>query len=202
MFLDLDPRVEALHRVVGLDRDGALGDDGAMIDLLLDDMDRYACDLDTVFQSLLNGVGSRKGREKRWVDIEDAIGKTIDKRRREDSHEPRKHHTLRPSLLDHVCNGRREPITVREVAPPDNSGLDTGADGPGKCAGFGLIGDNDPYVRSDIRGIDKSLEICTRTRCEYCDVDLALRDAGAARSVERVTFVPVGSSSYTMRHPS
>jgi rhodanese-related sulfurtransferase len=80
------------------------------------------------------------------------------------------------------------------VSPPDDGGLDTGVTGSGKCAGLGLIGDNDPNVRSNVRAIDQSLEVCTRAGCEYCDVDLALRDADAARSVERGGIVSVGWS--------
>jgi len=80
------------------------------------------------------------------------------------------------------------------VSPLDDGGLDTGVNGPGKCAGFGLIGDNDANVRSNVRGIDQSLEIRTRAGCEYCDVYLALRDADAARSVERGGIVSVDSS--------
>jgi len=128
------------------------------------------------------------------VDIEDSIGKTINERRRENSHEPRKNHSLCPTLLNHVCNGRRETITVRMVSPPDDGGLDACVTGPGECAGFGLVGDNDADVRSNVRGIYQSLEIRTRAGCEYCDVDLALRDADAARSVERGEIGSVDSS--------
>ncbi len=80
------------------------------------------------------------------------------------------------------------------VSPPDDGGLDTGVTGSGKCAGLWLIGDNDANVRSNVRGIYQSLEIRTRAGCEYCDVDLALRDADAARSVERGGIVSVDSS--------
>ncbi len=80
------------------------------------------------------------------------------------------------------------------VSPPDDGGLDTSVTGSGECAGLRLIGDNDPNVRSNVRAIDQSLEVCTRAGCEYCDVDLALRDADAARSVERGGIVSVGWS--------
>jgi hypothetical protein len=39
------------------------------------------------------------------------------------------------------------------VSPPDDGGLDASVTGSGKCTGFGLIGDNDANVRSNVRGI-------------------------------------------------
>lgn len=62
MLLDLDPGVKALHCVVRLDRNGSLGDYGPVIDLLVNEVDCDTGDLDTLVQSLHNGVRARKRR--------------------------------------------------------------------------------------------------------------------------------------------
>jgi hypothetical protein len=62
MLLDLNSSMQGCHIVVRKDGDGPLRDDRAMVYLLIDEMDRYACDLDTVIECLRHGVGAGERR--------------------------------------------------------------------------------------------------------------------------------------------
>ena len=154
MLLNPDTCVETLHSVVRLDRNRTLGDDRPVIDLLVDKVDRYPGDFDTVLQSFLNRVRAGKGREKRRVNIEDSIGKTADERGRENSHESGKNHSCCSGPRNQVCNGQRETIPVCVGSPPDDGCLDTCVVGTHKCACFGLVGDIDTNMGTDVGRID------------------------------------------------
>ena len=54
--------------------DGALGDDPAGVDALVDVVDGHAEDLDAVGERLLDGAQAREGRQQRRVDVDDALG--------------------------------------------------------------------------------------------------------------------------------
>lgn len=74
-------------RVVGFeDGYGALEDDGAVIEVLVDEVDGAAGDFYSVVEGLLLRIEAGKGGKQRWVDVEDAVGEGGDEGGREQSH--------------------------------------------------------------------------------------------------------------------
>src|SRR5579863_5788368 len=62
--------------VVGVEnRDDPLQHDNAVVEVLIDKMDRAAGELDAVFEGLLLRFEAGKGGQQRRMDIEDAVGK-------------------------------------------------------------------------------------------------------------------------------
>ena len=86
MFLGEDAGAENFGGVVVEDGDGALEDDGAVVDLLVDEVDGAAGDFGPGGERLGLGVEARKGGQKRWVDVEDAVAEGGDERRGDDAH--------------------------------------------------------------------------------------------------------------------
>ncbi len=66
-------RGEALSGVCVRHLDGALQDDGAVIELLVDEVHRAAGELGAVRQRLRLGVEPWKGWQQRWMDVQDAM---------------------------------------------------------------------------------------------------------------------------------
>lgn len=64
-----------------------LCDDRAFIQLVGNEMCSGAYELDTPFERLTVWIGADKGGEKGVMDIDDACGECLDKRRRQDTHE-------------------------------------------------------------------------------------------------------------------
>ena len=81
---------DALGEGVGVvrieDGDRALEDDGAMIEVLVDEVDGAAGDFDSVIERLLLGVEARECGQQRGMDIEDAVGEGGDEAGREQAH--------------------------------------------------------------------------------------------------------------------
>ena len=61
-------------------------DDHAMVQMLIDKVDRAAGDLDAVVEGLRLRIEAGKGGQQRGMDIQNAIGKCGDKLRREQAH--------------------------------------------------------------------------------------------------------------------
>src|SRR5579884_686661 len=71
-------------RIVALeDGDGALQDDDAMVELLVDEVHGAAGDLHSVFEGLHLRVEPGEGGQQRGVDVEDALRKGLDESGRE-----------------------------------------------------------------------------------------------------------------------
>ena len=83
----LDAGVEGGGGVVVVHGDGLLGDDGAGIDALVDEMDGAAGDFDAVIEGLFPGFEAGEGREQGGVNINDAIGEGAEEFAFEDAHE-------------------------------------------------------------------------------------------------------------------
>ena len=78
MFLVENARSQCMWVVGGKDGDGALQDDGAVVELLVDEMDGAAGDLDAVFEGLGLRVEAGKGGQQRGMDVEDALREGLD----------------------------------------------------------------------------------------------------------------------------
>ena len=73
MFLSQDPRRERLHGVGVQHRNRRLQNDRTRVQFFVHEMHRAAGDLDAVFERLMLRVETRKGRQQRWVNIENPI---------------------------------------------------------------------------------------------------------------------------------
>src|SRR5262249_53562234 len=72
--------------VLRQDRHGALQNDGAMVKVLIDEVDRATGNLRAVVQGLLLGVESGKRWQQRWMNIENALTKSSDEFRGKQAH--------------------------------------------------------------------------------------------------------------------
>ena len=86
VFFDQDSLGEGLGVVGVEDRDGALEDDGAVIELVVDEVDGAAGDFDAVVEGLLLGVEAGEGWEQGGVDVQDAVWKGCDEVGGEQAH--------------------------------------------------------------------------------------------------------------------
>jgi len=77
----------------------ALQDDRTPIELGRHKMDRDTGDLDPVIECLSLRIHTGKRREKRRVDVQDPIGKSLDHRAAQHTHEPGEAHNIHASLL-------------------------------------------------------------------------------------------------------
>ena len=73
--------------IVGFEHgNGALKDDGAVVEVLVNEVDSAARDFYAVVEGLLLGVESGECRKQRWMDIEDAVGESGNEAGREQAH--------------------------------------------------------------------------------------------------------------------
>ena len=86
VFFGEDAGGEGFRGVVVEDGDGALEDDDAVVDALVDEVDGAAGDFCAELKGLGLGVQTGKAGEQAGVDVEDAVRKCLDKGRRDDAH--------------------------------------------------------------------------------------------------------------------
>ncbi len=172
MLFDLDSGMQRFGSVTWLDAHRALGDDGTVIYEFVDDVDRYTRHPHPVLQRILDGAGPGKGWQEGWVDIEDPAREAVDEGRRQDPHEAGKDDSLASVTLHRVPQRCRKGASVRVVAPSHYPSLDTGRRGPVEGSGTVTVRSDKADMGTNISAIEESLEVGTRSRCEYCDVDL------------------------------
>ena len=85
--------------------DEFLEDDGSVVELLVDEVDGAAGDLNAVVEGLSLGVETREGREQRGVDVEDALREGLDKAWREKAHVACEANQVDAMLLEAVDDG-------------------------------------------------------------------------------------------------
>jgi hypothetical protein len=86
VLLGEDAGGEGVGVVGGEHGDGALQQDHAVVQVLIDKMDGASGQLDAVIEGLGLRVEAGKGGQERGVDVEDAVGKGGDELRREEAH--------------------------------------------------------------------------------------------------------------------
>jgi hypothetical protein len=88
VFFGQNPRGERLG-VVGLQhRNSALQNNGSVIQMLIYKMHSAAGHLDAIVEGLLLGFKTREGRQKRWVNVENPVGKCGNELGRQKAHVP------------------------------------------------------------------------------------------------------------------
>ena len=86
MLFDDDALRQPVTVVVFVHLHGPLNNDWTVVEFVVDQMHGAARHLDPVVRGLLLGVQARKRRQEGRVNVEDAIGKIIDKEVRQESH--------------------------------------------------------------------------------------------------------------------
>ena len=102
VFLALNPGVERVWGVIGMNRDSGLGDNGAGVHSCIDIMDGAPALTSSCLYSLGPCVEAGKIGEKRRVNIDDSPGKSIEKRRPEEPHEARETNQFCPGMFENV----------------------------------------------------------------------------------------------------
>ena len=88
--------------VARLHGSNGLGNDGAMVELGSDEMNRCADELAALRQRPGMGIQAGKSRQQGRVDIQHAAGVMADKARREDTHEPCQYQQMRLETVNHA----------------------------------------------------------------------------------------------------
>ncbi len=86
VLFEEDAGGEGFGGVVVEDLDGALEDDDAVVDALVDEVDGAAGDFGAEFEGLGLGVETGEAGEQAGVDVEDAVGEGLDEGRGDDAH--------------------------------------------------------------------------------------------------------------------
>ena len=86
MFLFQDALGQSVLVVGVKDRDCGLQDDGAGVEIFVDEVDGATGEFDAVIEGLFLRFKAGEGREERGMDIKDALGKGGDEIRREEAH--------------------------------------------------------------------------------------------------------------------
>ena len=92
VFLHKDTGAQRLGSVVAHDRNCPLNDDGAVVQLRGDQVNRDTSDPYAMFQCLTLRIDARKRRQQRWVDVQNRVGKSVQQRRPNQSHVTRQTH--------------------------------------------------------------------------------------------------------------
>jgi hypothetical protein len=86
VFLFQNSSRKCFDRIVVEDRDGALGDDWAAVERVVDEVDRASADLCAMIECLSLRVQTGEQRQQAWVDVDDALRKRVHEKRRQDAH--------------------------------------------------------------------------------------------------------------------
>ena len=86
MFLHLNARVKRLRRIIFENRNSLLNEDGARIRARINKMDCHTGDLAAIIKRLSPAMHTREGRQKRRMDIDDAIGEGLQETLLHNSH--------------------------------------------------------------------------------------------------------------------
>src|ERR1700758_4749177 len=69
-----------------VDGHGSLQDDDAVVELLIDEMHGAASDFDAILKGLLLRIQAGKRGQQRWMDVQNALRKSLNKAWREQAH--------------------------------------------------------------------------------------------------------------------
>lgn len=159
-----DPVGEGV-RIVGFeDGNGALEDDGAVVEVFVDEVDGASGDFYAVIEGLLLSVETWEGGKQRRMDVEDAVGKGCDEGRREQAHV-----SSEADKVDVVLAEAGDEVGVvvgaRAAFGDEDGGGEVEVFGRGDAGGVVDVGDRyrdfDPLELSGLDGIRDGEEVGT-----------------------------------------
>jgi len=155
-----------------------LQDDGAVIHLVIHQMDRDPGDLRAPPEGLANRVGAWEGGKEGRMDVEDPPGKAPHKPRGKDAHEAgQTDHADLPGVKqrDEASLKRRSMWKGLGI---DERRLDAGTTGSGEGAGFFAVGNDDSQMGLKYppsNRVNDRLEIGALTGTQHCDTTTPVR---------------------------
>jgi len=132
----------------------------------------------TVFERLTLSVETWKGRKKRGMDVEDAIGKRFEQRFPDDPHEPGEADQFNPAVEKNIGDRTIARLSVGKISSMDDARFDSSLTCARQPSRFGPIRDHDsnPCIETALsNGIDNGLEIRSPPRDENADSTIHCR---------------------------
>ena len=145
---------------------GDLVDDGPVVDVLVDEVDRRPRHLDAVVEGLLEGVQPPKCRQEGGMDVDRPPPEAPDELRREDPHVPGEDDEVDPRPVEVLRENAVVPGPV-EARGVDEVGLDpiVAGDPEGSCVG--VVREDDRHLRWEAPrpyGLEDVPEVLTAPR--------------------------------------
>jgi len=142
MFLSENPRRERLVRISLEDRDSALNDDGAAIELRSHEMHSDTAHLDAMRKCLTLRIDAGERREERWMDIQDGIGIRLEQRRPDEPHIAGQTDKAHAASLQLPDDGAIVIVARRPSTMTDNDRLDPSSTRTLEASGIVAIGND------------------------------------------------------------
>ena len=163
MLLNLDTGMQRRLVVIGEYGHRALSNDRSGVDTFINEMHRYAGHLYPMGESLGDRVDAGERGKKRRMNIDYPSGESLDCLRRQNPHEASQNHGLGACTLRCVGHRYRKVTPGLKVAPGDDRGLDSGAPGSFQGPNPGLVRNDHPDPRSNLRSVDEGLKVGSRS---------------------------------------
>src|ERR687887_1353069 len=175
------------ERLARLHRDGLLRDHRAAVEALVDEVHRDTGRLDTGCQCVVDRVRPRKLGQERRMDIDDALGKALEERLREQGHVTGEDDEVNTPELEPVRELAVACLTVGVAVQLEDAGRDPGGRRALERRHAGLVGRD---CRNRQAGVDQRLQV----RAPAGDEDADHRSSP-------MTSVPTGASGTTAHMP-
>jgi hypothetical protein len=147
VLLGEDPRRQRLWRIAGEHRDNRLRDDRTVVHAGAHEMHGAAVLCHPRGDGAGVGVETRKRRQQRRVDVDDAIVPALDEGGGKNAHEAREADEFDPRLCKLKVNGGLEGGPVGKRSCRDGRCRDARGCGDGKSGRVGPAGDHQRYFR-------------------------------------------------------
>ena len=169
---DLNPGVERLGVVAIKDGHRLLRNDRSVIHLFVDEVDGDPGQCDTVLQCLLDCMRSGERRKQCRMHIDDRVGKPLDRRWGEDTHEAGKDDRGGAEVEGNVAYFSGEGLARCRFCPIDDDDRDSSSLRTLESRRLGPVRDNDGDSASEAvrsRCVDQCLKIGSTSRYENGD---------------------------------
>ena len=176
VFLDLDAGVEGGGGVGGKEGDAGLGDDGAGVHAVVDEVDGAAALGGTVGDGLFPGVEAGVGGEEGGGDVEDAPGEGVEEGAFDEAHETGEADDFGPGGLEGgggFLLGRGGEF-LGEAAAVDEGGGEVGVPGALKDEGVRVVGEDEDDFRVEAAladGVENGLHVGTGAGTENAEAE-------------------------------
>lgn len=138
-FHSFDPLVQPFLAVPGEDGYRGLRQDGAVVDLVVDEMDGNAGYLHAVGERLSHGVRAAERRQQRGMGVDDTVRKPLDELGAHDLHETGEDHQMGLVFRDGFGQRAVPRRPIRKSPQPYHEGGEAGASRPIKPFDAGAI---------------------------------------------------------------
>src|SRR6266511_157465 len=177
------------ERFTRLDRDRLLSDDRPAVDSLVDVMHGHTCHRDSSREGILDRAGAGEVGEQRWMDIHDAVRKTVEERRGEQVHVSSEHDEVDTTKSEPIRNVAITRVPVAIARELEDAHRDSGLFRALERAYAALVAGD---ARNREAAVDQRLEIRPFAADE---------DADHVRSIAPITSACDGASGTTAQNP-